>query len=180
MKRRSRGKLAISEVVSSMLMIVITIALAAILVAWAGTTYGSFAGTSQLFFQQNAQVLPEKLVIENVFPVKASNLLKTFVRNVGVEQLNVVAIYVNGTSYTFTSASGGNLVSIVLPCTAKLQPNNNWAVNETVGSVCEFDVTVIVPMDASCPTSPWCTGDLINIAVATARGNQAILVARGT
>jgi hypothetical protein len=176
--RRFNRRLAVSTIVANMLMILITISLATVVIAWAGTTYGTFAGVSQLFFQQSSQALPEKLVIENVFFVKASSLLKTFVRNVGVEQLLIVAIYVNGTTFTFTGASGGKGVQVIIPCRAKLQPSNTWAVNETVGSVCEFDIT-ITSMDSSCSPSPWCTGDLFYITVATARGNEAILVAKG-
>lgn len=173
-----RRKLGVSTVVATMLMILITLALGSILIVWAGSTYGSFAGFSQLFFQQKSQALPEKLVVENAFFTKSSSQLKTFVRNVGAEELNIVAIYVNGTAFTFTRASGGPSVSL-LNCAAKQMPNGNWVVNETVGRVCEFDLTIPSSMDSSCSPSPWCTGDLFNIVVATATGNQAIFTARG-
>lgn len=154
-------------------MIVITVTLATIVVAWVGTTYGLFAGTSQQFFLQTGQALPERFVIENAFLLKSSSLLKVFVRNVGSQSVNIVAIYVNGTSYVPKQAN------LVVPVCPYAQVNNNWVVNETVGNVCEFDLTLPSNMDPTCSPSPWCTGDIFNIVVATARGNVATLTTRG-
>jgi archaellum component FlaF (FlaF/FlaG flagellin family) len=172
-KRRMKYRLAVSTVVANTLMIIITMSLASILVAWVGTTYGLFAGGSQQFLSQRGQAMPERFVVENVFFVKSSSRLKVFVRNTGSQPLNIVAIYVNGTSYVPNQA---NLV-VVSPCAAK-QVNNNWVVNETIGSVCEFDLTIAGSMDPTCAPSPWCKGDVFNIVVATLRGNQASLTTR--
>ena len=99
-KRRWARRLAVSTVVANMLMILITLSLAAILVAWAGTSYGSFTGGSQLYFAQRQQALQERFAIEMVFFNKtgSNHTLMVFVRNVGVQQITIVAIYVNGTS----------------------------------------------------------------------------------
>jgi hypothetical protein len=172
--KKSRGRTAISTVVANMMMITITLSLAAILVAWAGTTYGLFSGTSQNFFQQKGQSIPERFVVENVFLSKSPPQLKIFVRNVGAQPLFVVAIYVNGTSFAPTESNSGSLI-VQQPCMVT-QLNNVWVVNETVGSVCEFDLTMPT-MDPTCP--PWCSGDIFNIAVASSRGNSATLTIKG-
>lgn len=59
--KKSRHRMAISTVVANMMMIAITLSLAAILVAWAGTTYGLFSGTSQNFFQTEGPVHARKV-----------------------------------------------------------------------------------------------------------------------
>ncbi len=97
-RRRMKNILAVSTVIANMMMITITLGLAAILIAWTGSTYGLFAGGAQIFYQQRGQALEERFVVEDVFSnttVTPMQLL-VFVRNVGVEQINVVAIYVNG------------------------------------------------------------------------------------
>lgn len=94
--RKLKRNLGVSTVVANMLMILITLSLAAILVAWAGTSFGAFSGGSQIFFNQRGQALQEKFVIENVFFDKPNNIIRIFIRNVGVEEIKIVAIYVNG------------------------------------------------------------------------------------
>ncbi len=184
-RRRLRRCLAVSTVVGNMLMILITLSLAAILVAWAGTTYGSFTGGSSLFFLQRGQALQERFVIEEVFFVKGSGLsnsfMRVFVRNVGAQQLNVVGIYVNATSFYPASGwnnQGAGSTHVVTPCSAT-QVGNNWVVNETIGRVCEFQLYFSSALDPSCSSVPWCTGDILNIVVASSRGNQATTTARG-
>jgi len=150
MKRKWKSKLGVSTIVANMLMITITLSLAAILVAWAGTSYGAFTGGTQLFFVQRGEALQERVVIENVFFNKTQNLVRTFVRNVGVEDIKIVAIYINGTSLTPISGS---------PCTLPKVLG--------VGAVCEFDFN-----------RTWSSGNIFIIVVATARGNQAATTAR--
>ncbi len=162
-RRRLRRGLAVSTVVGNMLMILITLSLAAILIAWAGTSFGAFSGGSQIFFVQKGQALQERLVIEEAFFNKTNNYVRVFVRNVGVEQLNVVAIYVNGTQYAPNTW-------VRPPCTA----NSDGSVTLVVGSgntgnVCEFRITIPI----------WSSGATFTIVVATARGNQATYTARG-
>lgn len=161
-----------------MLLIVITVSLAAIVVVWAGSTYGLFTGTAQKLFAQSGQALGESFTIENVFFLKSSSILKAFVRNVGAQPINIAAIYVNGTAYFPVQPNSGPLV-VVSPCKVN-QVNGVWAANMTVGSVCEFDLTIPNNMDNSCAPSAWCTGDVFNIVVATVRGNRAALTASGS
>jgi hypothetical protein len=174
--RKAKRILGVSTVVGNMLMIAITLSLAAILVAWAGTSYGAFTSGSQLYFAQRQQALQERLVIENVLfnntnPSNANRLL-IFVRNVGLEQVNIVAIYVNGTSLSpeAPTTPGTQHILCTLPQNATLG----------VGSVCEYNVLVtsVLTGGAVCG-STWCSGTMFYIIVATARGNQATYIARG-
>jgi hypothetical protein len=172
-KRKLKHCLAVSTVVANMLMILITLSLAAILVAWAGTTYGTFTGGSQIFFSQRGQALQERFVVEEVFFIKdaTTKMLRVFVRDVGVEQVNVVAIYVNGTSFAFTSSSSPSQYQahVVPPCTISNQ-NNNQVVMLTIGNVCELDLNW---------GQAWTPGAIFNIVVASARGNQVTYTTRG-
>jgi archaellum component FlaF (FlaF/FlaG flagellin family) len=167
-----RRKLAISTVIANMLMIAITLSLAAILVAWAGTSYGALTGGSQIFFQQRGQALQERVVIENAFFFKSTSTLQIYVRNVGAIEVEIVAIYVNGTS--LTPQTGTGLCSLY-----------SSSLNNPLGvqAVCEFALTVtpgngVVQGDAVCG-STWCTSSMFYILVASGRGNQAGYTARG-
>lgn len=160
MKRKWKSKLAVSTVVANMMMIAITLSLGAILVAWAGTSYGAFTSGTQVFFGQRAQALQERFVIENVYFNKTSTRLIVFVRNVGVEEIKIVALYVNGT--TLTPTSGGSYL-----CTYIGTPPSKTI---PVGIVCEFNLNW---------GSTWATGSTFYIVAATARGNQATYIARG-
>jgi hypothetical protein len=138
-----------------MLMISITLALAAILVAWAGTTYGTFSSGSGVYFAQRAQAMQERFVIENVFFNKTgtNHNIMIFVRNVGAEEINVVGFYINGK--TQSPNTGSSLCT--LPVTIG------------VGGVCEF----------STDSTVWSSGAVLNIVVTSARGNRASFAARG-
>jgi len=160
--RRLKHTLAVSTIVANMLMIAITLSLAAILVAWAGTTYGAFSSGSQLFFVQRGQALQERFVVENVFFNNSQNYIRVFVRNVGVQEIRVVAIYVNGT--TPNQASGG---TCTVPGVGGPPPNPPVLI--TVGGVCEFRLA----------WTSWTSGAVYNFVVATARGNQVTYAARG-
>ena len=157
--RKLKRNLGVSTVVANMLMILITLSLAAILVAWAGTTYGSFTGGSSLFFLQRGQALQERFVIEEVFFNKtgSNHNLLIFVRNVGVQQINIVAIYVNGTTPTQNSANW--------LCTI---PSGGSALL-AIQAVCEFNL--LWP-------NAWNSGSIFNIVVASARGNQVTTTVR--
>ena len=133
-------------------MICITLALAAILVAWAGTTYGTFSGNSGIYFVQRGEALEERFVVENVFfNVTGTSQIMVFVRNVGVEDIQIVGFYINGNPLNATST-----------CASQLP------VHIGVGTVCEFRVNWT-----------WLSGTVLNIVVTSARGNRATFTARG-
>lgn len=173
--RKIKRRLAVSTVIGNMLMIAITLSLAAILVAWAGTTYGAFTGGSQVYFAQRQQALQERFVIENVYFNKTGTppTMLIFLRNVGVEEVKIAAIYVNGTS--LTPQTGHTWLCTTLPYTLSVQGVSN------VQSVCEFsvDVSSVVSGGAICTSIPWCSGAIFLIVVTSARGNQVTYTARG-
>jgi FlaG/FlaF family flagellin (archaellin) len=156
LRRRLRSRLAVSTVVANMLMISITLALAAILVAWAGTTYGTFSSGSGIYFAQRGQAMQERFVIENVFFNKTgtNHNIMIFVRNVGAEEVNIVGFYINSQSQSTKTASW----LCTLPVTIG------------VGGVCEFSTD---------STPVWSSGTVFNIVVTSARGNRATFTARG-
>ena len=167
-----------------MLMILITLSLAAILVAWAGTSYGSFTGGSQIFFIQREQALQERFVIENVFFNKTeSNATQmVFVRNVGEQQITIEAIYVNGTSVTNSMMTLKK--NSVLPLCTPSTVTATLPATIPIGGVCEFFITGYAPTGdavacSGLSPSQWCSDTIFDFVVTTARGNQATYIARG-
>ncbi len=166
--KRWKSRLGVSTVIANMLMISITLSLAAILVAWAGTSYGAFTGGTQVFFAQRGQALQENFVIEEVFFNRTASpqQIFVFVRNVGPININIGAIYVNGTSLTPVSGANHGWCSF-----------SGTSASLGVGSVCEFSLNW---PNSACPpnTCPWVTGNIFYIVVASARGNQVAYTAR--
>ena len=162
-RRWWRSRRGISTVVANMMMIGITLSLGAILVAWAGQSYGAFSGGSQLYFQQRGQAIQENFVIEEVFFVQnstCSSCILLFVRNVGPININVIAIYVNGAPITpITTGSTHGW------CSYSGTPPSQGL---TVGQVCEFSLSYT-----------WVSNSVVVIVVASQRGNQAASSARG-
>jgi hypothetical protein len=161
--RKLRPYLAMSTIVANMLMITITLSLAALLVAWVGTTYGTFSGSSQLYFVQRGQALEERFVIENVWFNKlgGAHQIMIFVRNVGVSKVNIAAVYVNGTSYA--------LSNVVAPCSV-----TSNRVTLAIGStnpcnVAQFQISIPI----------WTSGFIFPIMVASDKGNQVSYAAAG-
>ena len=152
--------LAVSSVIANLMMITITLGLAAILIAWTGSTYGLFTSGSQIFYAQRGQALQERFVVENVFfnTTGTNRLLYVFVRNVGAEEAKIVAFYVNGQAPPSGSITvSGPGCGLSMPTTIP------------VGYVCEFQLDLsLVP---SLP--PVETGQILYIIAASARGNRA-------
>lgn len=157
--RLKRG-LAVSTVIANLAMIAITLALAATLIVWAGTTYGTFSSNSGLFFLQRGQALQERFVVENIFfnRTGANHNIMLFVRNVGVQDIKLAAIYVNGTSPS-TYETGGSLCP------------GSFPVQLVVGAVCEFNFLQ--------GSTQWASGTIFNIVVTSTMGNRATFVASG-
>ena len=172
-KCRPNNTLAVSTVIANLLMIMITLSLAAMLVAWAGTTYGAFTGGAAGFFFQRGQALQERFVIENVFSTKSQGYIDIFVRNVGASQVSVVAIYINGipmtptgTGQTCTIPSGGLLLGTVVS-------SSGVSACTQTPNVADFTVKLNNGFNSNCPAQPWCSGDVFYIVVASGKGNQA-------
>jgi hypothetical protein len=160
------------------MMIGVTLSLGAILVAWAGQSYGAFGGGSQVYFQQRGQAIQESFVIEEVFFNKTANQIYIFVRNVGTININIVAIYVNGTSLTPVSMThGGTCLFSGTPSTCSQTTTPTASAIFGVGAAYEFAVTW---PSCSYPPNycPWNTGNIFYVVVASLRGNQAAYTAR--
>ena len=152
--------LAVSTVIANMMMITITLGLAAILIAWTGSTYGLFTSGAQIFYAERGQALQERFTIENTFfnTTGTNRRLLVYVRNDGAEQASIVAIYVNGTALPPTGSGG--TCGLSMPVTI------------TVGQVCEFNLNFGVNF----PSVE--TGQTFYIIVASARGNRATYTVR--
>lgn len=161
--RRLRRSLGVSTVIANLLMITITLSLAAILVAWAGSTYGTFSSGSALFFGQRDQALQERFVIENVFfNITGSNQnIMVVVRNIGTLDFTLVAIYVNGNSGLAFSSSDKTY----------LCQNKNPVLPVTMGvqAVCEFNLDWGQKLGS---------GTVFTVVAASSRGDQATFTAR--
>jgi len=160
MRRKWRNRLGVSTVIANMMMILITMSLAALLVAWAGTSFGAFSGGAQLFFAQRGQALQERFVIEIVFFNTTNHYIYVFVRNVGLIDFTLSSVYVNGNAITPTCSSSWQ-------CLGK-------------GSATNLDLPVqqVVELPLNYGSS-WPSGTVFNIVVASARGNQVQAMARG-
>jgi len=158
--RRFKQTLGVSTVVANMMMIVIVLSLAAILVAWTGTTYGAFSSGTQLYYNQRQQALQERFVIELVAfnNTSGNHQIMIFVRNVGSIDIQLVAIYINGNApQSFSTAS-------------YLCQLGTTGVVLGVQKMCEFNMNT---------STTWTSGTVFTIVVASARGNQATANARG-
>lgn len=175
-RRRLKQTLAVSTVIANMMMITITLGLAAILIAWTGSTYGLFASGAQIFYQQRGQAMQERFVVENVFSNTTVNPMQVFVfvRNVGVEQINVVAIYINGICVPSTGLYG----TMQENCSGTSDPNCQSLTDcITVGSVGEYIIN-LADSGSLRTLFPLTTGSILYIVAATARGNRATYMVR--
>jgi FlaG/FlaF family flagellin (archaellin) len=195
--RKLKRKLGVSTVVANMLMILITLSLAAILVAWAGTTFGAFSGGSSLFFQQRGQALQERFVIENVYFDKYLGAIRVFVRNVGVEETVIVALYVGGNplptaATTATATTNGPLTTQSISGNFPYATSTQYAIGTTFTSITgtttlstsmgvveilgpTYSIPVLLPVGTVCEfrfTSSWTSGQVFTFVIATLRGDQ--------
>jgi hypothetical protein len=163
MRRKRKNMLGVSTVVANMLMILITLSLAAILIAWSGSSYGAFSGGSQIFFQQREQALEERFVIESVFYNTGPKQVLVYVRNVGAIGTSIVAIYANGVNLL----QSGYTPSTVCTATTTTTTSTATSISEAITTVCQYTFTYT-----------WTAGAIYVFVAATARGNQVTYVSR--
>ena len=175
--RKEKRNFGVSTVIADMLMITITISLAAIVVAWAGTSYGFSTGGSQLYFNQRQKALAEQFTIENVFFTKSQGYIDIFVRNVGATQVSVVAIYVDELPMAPTGTGPNGVTTCTIPngglTLGTVASSSGVSLCAQTPNVADFTVKLAKGFNSNCPTQPWCSGDIFYIAVASAKGNQA-------
>jgi len=151
MPKRSRSKKAVSPVIANVLMVMAVFALGTILFAWATSSFGAYQGGAGIWFVNRGDALKERLVIECVDFSGGLDRIDVYIRNVGMLDLKVAAIYINGT-VALVAAIYVNGTSASFP------------VPLAVGQVkC---ITVLL-------SSPWRLNSVTSIMVATARGNSA-------
>jgi flagellin-like protein len=136
-------KKAISPIIATVLMINISVAMGVIYVLWANGTLGAYVSRSLLYFGSLEENREEDLALERVWFLSTNKTLVT-VRNIGVRDLNITTIYVNGQSFT------------------QYNGTVSFPYRLLVGQRTAFEVN-----------SPWSSGATYSISVATARGSQA-------
>ncbi|HUO42411.1 MAG TPA: hypothetical protein VMU35_05495, partial [Methylomirabilota bacterium] len=102
-----------STALAAIIMIAIMLAAAAALINWEGSGFGALFSGSQVHYQQQQQAEQERFDVEKVYYNAPQNqpVLRVFVRNDGPVEVNIVAIYVNGTMVTPSSPDPSCAVS---------------------------------------------------------------------
>jgi len=115
--RRVRRNLAVSTVIGTVLMAVLTITIGTAVVIWASQTFGLYQGSAGIYYSNRAAALRESIVIEDVWYYNAAsancgnpgtgtyNCINITVRNTGTIEAKIAAIYINGTSKVPASLS---------------------------------------------------------------------------
>jgi hypothetical protein len=115
--KRVRRNLAVSTVIGTVLMAVLTITIGTAVVIWASQTFGLYQGSAGIYFNNRASALRESIAIEDVWYYNAAsadcgspgtgtyNCINITVRNTGAIEVEIAAIYINGTSKTPASPS---------------------------------------------------------------------------
>jgi flagellin-like protein len=123
MQHKSKGgmsKRGISTVIASILVLAITVALAAGLLTF---------GTSFMASQQRMQPpTTDQIKIENVYFTAGTSQVQVTVRNIGTGAANVTDIYVNG--YHCTIAPTSQLIQPGQTGTLTATYSSNWVVNQ--------------------------------------------------
>jgi len=172
--RRLWSRRGVSTVVANMMMIAITLSLSAILITWAGNSFGSFSSGSQLFFVQRGQALQERFVAEEVFfnATSSNHNIMIFVRNVGLIDIKIARFYISTgtTTSTFSPSQSATASWLCQGMAGCVNPSGTTYFDLPVQQVVEFNFNY---------GSSWTTGTVFTIVVATLRGNQVATTARG-
>ncbi len=111
--RRTAHSLAVSTVIATVLMTMLTVTLGTIVVFWASSTFGLYQGSAGIFFTNRADSLREALAIEDVwfYTQSSTNYVNITVRNVGRVQFTLGAMYINNTQVTSLSPAQLNVAA---------------------------------------------------------------------
>jgi hypothetical protein len=134
---------AVSTIVATILMINIAIGMGALYFLWTSGLMTTAMGRAQTQYGLLEESRDEAIVIENAWLFWNGTRMRIFVRNVGIRQAVVQAVYVNGTSVSTSPA---------LPRTIYVSGN----------------VTFLISF-----VTPYNPRYVQSITVATAGGNQA-------
>lgn len=149
-KRRLKRTLAVSTVISTMLMTTVSITLGIMVLYWSSQTFSKYQGSAEIYFNSRASALREAFVVEDVwfYLSGSTRYMNITVRNTGTIDVKIVAIYVDGvSSYT---------ISPSLPSSGYQIP---------VGQSVTFRITYT-------GSKSFTTSNSYFLQVATGRGNQ--------
>src|SRR5262245_12606128 len=109
--RNRRSRRAISTIMANLTMLIIVVFLSAMLFIWAISSFGIYQGDAGYWFSSKSLANQERVSVENTYFTcvltcgsagSSNNMVKIFIRNVGSVPVQVAAIYVNGSLYSFT------------------------------------------------------------------------------
>jgi len=148
--RKARRTLAVSTVISTVLMTMLSVTLGTVIFFWASQTFGVYQGNAGNYFSSRGAALQEIFAVEDVwFNMSGSTkYMWITVRNTGTIDIKIGAIYVDGTSTYTTSPSLGT---------------SGYQV--TVGAAVTFRITYTGSKSFSSSNNYF-------LQVATLRGNQ--------
>src|ERR1700746_3563611 len=94
--RKIKSRSGISEIIGSLLMVLVIVALSTTVFAFATTNVGNFGNTFSNLFTNSGNALSQKIVIEQVVFNESGGALgaNIYVRNVGTYPATLASIYV--------------------------------------------------------------------------------------
>jgi len=129
-----RRKAGISTILANLLMVSIVFSLASVLFIWATASFGTYQGGTGLWFSSRSDAMKERFVIEEVYftyqdGTTTKNNITIYVRNVGAIDMQIAAVYVNGTIGTTLSTPIGVGQAV------KLSITRNWGTGSVTNIV---------------------------------------------
>lgn len=99
LERLFKNKRGLSPVISSVLLAAAVVAIGLTVVVWSNSTFSARQSGASAFLTSRSESLKESFVIEDVWFYQGSpKYVNVTVRNVGSIDMEVVAIYINGTT----------------------------------------------------------------------------------
>lgn len=99
LKRFFKNKRGLSPVISSVLLAAAVVAIGMTVVVWSNSTFSARQSAAGAFLSSRSESLKESFVIEDVWFYESSpKYVDVTVRNVGSIDMEVAAIYINGTA----------------------------------------------------------------------------------
>jgi len=97
-KRFFKNKRGLSPVISSVLLAAAVIAIGLSVVVWSNSAFSARQSGASAFLSSRSESLKESFVIEDVWFYNSPKYVNVTVRSVGSIDMEVVAIYMNGTT----------------------------------------------------------------------------------
>ncbi len=97
-KRFFKNGRGLSPVISSVLLAAAVVAIGLTVVVWSNSTFSARQSGASAFLSSRSESLKESFVIEDVWFHSSPKYVNVTVRNVGSIDMEVAAIYINGTT----------------------------------------------------------------------------------